>query len=329
MHLSLTEILACPKCLGSLDCRSSSTAPDDVILEGTLHCQKCNNGFPITRGIPRFVSRENYADSFGYQWTVFRQEQIDAINATGLSARRFFSETDWKPEWMNGKWLLDGGCGAGRFLDVVGNTGARVVGVDLSAAVDAAAETVAEKTNAYLVQASIYELPFKPGTFAGVYSIGVIQHTPAPRLAITALAKLLEKNGRIAVTIYERKRWTLFNGKYLVRPITRRMNKKVLLFMIRIFMPLLFPLTELLFRLPVAGKIFRFMLPIANYVDEPALSTAQRYRWAVLDTFDMLSPAYDSPQTEEAMVAALRSAGVGEIRRLPNDGLNLVGVRAS
>jgi hypothetical protein len=92
-------------------------------------------------------------------------------------------------------------------------------------------------------------------------------------------------------------------------------------------MPVLFPLTEVLFRLPLVGRVFSFIIPVANYVNEPDLSLRQRYRWAVLDTFDMLSPAFDFPQTETDVRSALGSAGVGEISRRTDTGLNLIGIK--
>lgn len=328
MRSELLDLLVCPKCRERLVLQANGRGAEEEIGEGALICGGCPAEYRVTAGIPRFVDDGNYADSFGYQWNRFRAEQIDSVNRTNLSARRFFGETNWDPDWMKGKWILDAGCGAGRFLDVAAGTGANVVGFDVSTAVDAAARTMAGQRNVHLIQASIYELPFRPGVFDGIYCIGVIQHTPDPRQALKSLPMPLKAGGRIAITAYERRKWwTTLNAKYLLRPVTRQMNKRVLLMSIQALMPVLFPLTEVLFRLPVIGRLFRFMIPVANYVDEPALSLGQRYRWAILDTFDMLSPVYDSPQTEEAMKTTLRSAGVGEIRRLANSGLNLVGIK--
>jgi ubiquinone/menaquinone biosynthesis C-methylase UbiE len=181
------------------------------------------------------------------------------------------------------------------------------------------------RKNVHLVQASIYELPFRREVFDGCYSIGVIQHTPDPKKAISSLPWFIKKDGKIALTIYELKSLTKLNSKYLVRPIVKKMNKTVLLSAIKVLMPFLFLLTEILFRLPFMGRLFRFIIPVANYVDESKLSFGERYRWAVLDTFDMLSPAYDYPQAEEDVRKALSEAGIIEIHRLDNSGLNLVG----
>jgi SAM-dependent methyltransferase len=328
MRLKLLEVLACPKCGGELACAASETAPDGDVVAGGLACGRCRAAFPIEAGIPRFVPRENYASSFGYQWNLFKSEQIDAANKTGLSELRFHSETGWTKEWLAGKWVLDAGCGAGRFLEVVSREGCEAVGVDLSDATDAARSTLADRPNVHVVQASIYELPFRAGAFDGVYCIGVIQHTPDPDKTLRVLPRVLKAGGRIAVTIYERRPWTKLNTKYLVRPVTRRMNKRLLLYTIKGLMPVLFPVTEVAYRLPLVGRAFMFAIPVANYVNERRLSMRQRYDWAVLDTFDMLAPHYDQPQTHDEAERVLGAEGVAEIERLPTGGLNLVGRKA-
>jgi hypothetical protein len=73
----------------------------------------------------------------------------------------------------------------------------------------------------------------------------------------------------------------------------------------------------------------RFAIPIANYVGERELSTKQRYAWSLMDTFDMLAPQYDQPQTEPEVSAAMHSEGIDEINRTKVKGLNLIGRKVS
>lgn len=327
MWLKLAEVLACPKCRCDLSCLPTSTTAEGEILTGILECVSCAAKFPIEAGIPRFVEGHNYASSFGYQWNLFKSEQLDSINGTSLSKNRLFAETGWTSEWMTGKWILDAGCGAGRFLDVASKTGAQAVGVDISNAVDAARTSLKDRPNVHLVQASIYELPFRGDAFDGCYCIGVIQHTPNPQAALKALPRVLKPGGRLAVTIYERKRWTSLNTKYLLRPITRRIKKQTLLAIIKSAMPIVFPITNVMFRLPLLGRVFNFAIPVANYTNEAALTRRQRYDWAILDTFDMLSPQYDQPQTYSEANDALTHAGLVDVQRLSNPGLNVVGIK--
>jgi hypothetical protein len=60
-----------------------------------------------------------------------------------------------------------------------------------------------------------------------------------------------------------------------------------------------------LFRLPFFG----FMIPIANDPRMTDLTREQRYRLAILDTFDMLAPQHDHPMTWQEMEGELRAAG--------------------
>jgi ubiquinone/menaquinone biosynthesis C-methylase UbiE/uncharacterized protein YbaR (Trm112 family) len=318
MRTKLLEILVCPKCEGSL-------LPVDVgydaagnIESGALRCPPCANVYPIHGGIPRFVPMENYASSFGLQWNLFRAEQIDSINGLPASRNRFFAETGWTPESLSGKLVLDAGCGAGRFLDVAANYACDAVGVDLSNSVDAAKQNLTGRRNVDFVQASIYELPFRRDTFDAAYCLGVIQHTPDPSAAIAAIPRVVKSGGDVAYFIYKKKRWTLFYSKYLVRPLTTRLPERLLLALIKITMPFLFVLTEILFRIPLLGRYFAFAIPVANYVGannrQPGLTAKQRYRWAIMDTFDMLAPTFDQPQIEADVRAVLERAGVTNVR---------------
>ncbi len=329
MQLKLLKILACPYCLGELVCTSKELYTGGELMSGILKCLHCDRTYLIKSGIPRFLPSDNYTSSFGYQWNHFSSVQIDSANGTKLSERRFYSETGWTRNWMSGKWFLDAGCGAGRFLDVASQTGCELVGVDMSDAIDVARTNLGQRKNIHFVQASIDALPFRENVFDGCYCIGVLQHTPDPLKALSFLPKVLKEGGKIAVTLYERRRWTPLSSKYLLRSFTKRLNKKFLLSLIKMVMPVLFPVTDVLFRIPYFGRFFMFMIPIANYVHEPALSREQRYEWAILDTFDMLSPEYDQPQKYRDTEKVLSLEGIIDIKRSNNPGLNLVGRKSA
>jgi SAM-dependent methyltransferase len=326
MFLELLTILACPSCKRELTCDAAPNAEAEV-MEGALRCAGCARTYPITGGIPRFVADEDYAGSFGLQWNCFKTEQLDSVNGTNLSQARFRNETRWEEGSMQGEWMLDAGCGAGRFVESAARSGANVIAVDLSRAVDAARANLAGRGKVHFAQASIYELPFRDKSLGASYSLGVIQHTPDPLKAVAAIAATVKPAGKLALTIYEKKRFTRLNGKYLVRPVTRRLPPSVLLFLLKLSLPLLFPVTEVLFRIPLLGRAFRFVIPVANYVDFRDLTLRQRYRWALMDTFDMLAPKYDSPQTKAEVSERLSRSGFVDIERGRGSGLNLIARR--
>lgn len=328
VRTSLLRILRCPGCGGELTCKAQER-DTERIRAGALACAGCGASYPIVDGIPRFVPRENYTASFAYQWDRFRGVQLDRVNGTTLSERRLLRETGHPAEWWPGKRVLDVGCGAGRFMDVAARLGADVVGVDASGAVDAALANLAGERGVDLVQADVYALPFARGTFDLVYCIGVIQHTPHPLAAVAALPPMARPGGEVAVTAYERRRATPLFSKYLARALLAGWSVRSKMTLIARAMPVLFPITDVLFRLPLLGRAFRFVIPVANYVEMRELTRAQRYEWALLDTLDMLGPRYDAPQREREVAVALRGAGADSVRRLPNPGLNLVARRST
>ena len=77
-----------------------------------------------------------YTDSFGYQWTTFRKTQLDDADRAE-SEETFALKTGLRPADVEGRTVLDVGCGMGRFADVVARWGAaEVVGMDMSRAVE-------------------------------------------------------------------------------------------------------------------------------------------------------------------------------------------------
>ncbi len=309
MREALLEILAEPRTRASLELRVKRHAGNEI-EEGELVSKETGTVYPILRGIPRFVPASGYTDTFGKQWNLFRTAQLDSVTGTSYSEHRLTSETGWSRGDLAGKWVLDAGCGAGRFAEVAARYGARLVGLDMSSAVEATKETLSAYPDAEVVQASLLEPPFKPGVFDFGYSIGVLQHTPDPPGGLRHVVECVKPGGRFAFSIYARRPWTKLNAKYLVRPITRRLPPSVLLKAIETVMPVVFPVADKVFRLPRIGRLAQFVVPVAVYVDEKGFSDEQRYQEAILDTFDMLSPRYDSPMTWKEAERALREVGV-------------------
>ncbi len=331
MRERLLEVLAEPRTGASLELRDARRAngSGSAIDEGVLVSTQTGREYPIVRGIPRFVDPSNYTASFGMQWNAFRGVQLDSELGSDLSRARFDAETRWTEERLRGKWVLDGGCGAGRFAEVAAARGANLVALDMSSAVEAARETLSRFPNVDVVQGSLLEPPLRQGSMDFAYCIGVAQHTPSPKDAVRQVVESVKPGGDFALTIYARQPWTKLNAKYLIRPLTKRLPKEVLLGAIERVMPVAFPVADRLFAVPKLGSLARFMLPVAIYAPEtrPGWSREQRYREAILDTLDMLSPAFDSPMTWREVERVMKSANATtwEFRtRVP---VNVIGTR--
>jgi SAM-dependent methyltransferase len=326
MREKLMEVLAEPGSGAPLRLEVTRVEGDRV-EEGRLVAEGSGRVFPVVRGIPRFVEGSTYTDSFGVQWNRFRTVQLDGTTHATYSERRFEAEAGWSADELKDHWVLDAGCGAGRFAEVVAGRGPNLVALDLSAAVEATARTLDGRANVDVVQGDVLSPPFRSGAFDFAYSIGVVQHTPAPRRAVASVLRCVRPNGEFCFTIYALRPWTRLNGKYLIRPLTRRLPQATLMKAIELAMPVLFPLTDHLFRLPFVGRTAQFMIPVATYVDRGELTDAQRYQEAVLDTFDMLSPRYDSPMTAEEVEQVLREVGARSWHFRTRVPVNVVGRR--
>src|ERR1041385_6119934 len=165
----------------------------------------CPDGcaIPIINNIPRFVSLENYADAFGRQWNKFRKTQLDSYTGTTLSRDRLAGALGGSLDVIKGKSVLEVGCGAGRFTEVMLKAGARVFACDLSSAVEANYANCHDLSPDYFVcQADALKLPVAPQSFDFVVCLGVIQHTPSPEQTISALASYVRPGGTLAIDHY-------------------------------------------------------------------------------------------------------------------------------
>lgn len=308
MHIELLEILRCPK-TGQRLVLESPEYSDEQIRSGYLVSEDSQHRYQIREFIPRFVPESNYADNFGMQWNKFRQTQLDSYSGHPISADRFWKATGWKPEDIAGKWVLDVGCGAGRFAEVALQAGAKVVALDYSRAVDACFANLRHHPNLHVVQGDIYALPFLKASFPFVYSLGVLQHTPDVAKAFAALPVMVAKGGRLCTDFYWKRLRTLLHSKYLFRPITKRMPQQKLFHILEKTVTALLKTSQLVGSVPLAGRILKRLVPVADYTGVYPLDERQLREWALLDTFDMLGPQYDSPQSAATIRHWMSCAG--------------------
>ncbi|WP_197459852.1 bifunctional 2-polyprenyl-6-hydroxyphenol methylase/3-demethylubiquinol 3-O-methyltransferase UbiG [Synechococcus sp. MIT S9508] len=254
--------------------------------------------YPVVHGIPRFCDADNYSESFGFQWNLFNKTQLDVYSGTDHSEQRFYSETGWDPSDLSHYSVLEVGSGAGRFSEVFLRTTTGVLhSIDYSSAVDANhTNNAVYRDRLQLAQASIYEIPYLDNSFDRVFCLGVLQHTPSFEDSVTALIAKTKVGGEIVVDFYPINGWyTKFHSKYFLRPFSKRLPKPFLLRLIRLNISWMLLLFDTLCFLRV-GFLTRF-IPITDLRGFPkGLNSYQRREWAVMDTFDGLSPEFDNPQ---------------------------------
>ena len=286
------------------DCHSPLTT-----AEASLRCANCQAIYPLRDGVARFVPAENYSQSFGLQWSRHRRTQLDSAVGKPISEHRLYQATGWARE-LRGQRILEAGSGAGRFTEVLCRTGAEVYSFDYSSAVDANRQNNGSAANLRLFQADIFRIPLREGWFDHVLCLGVLQHTPDPERAFKSLARHVKPGGDLVVDVYRRSAAAALQWKYLLRPVTRRLEPARLYRIVEALTPPLVGPTRWLRRL--AGRAGARLSPIVEY-SHLGLTPEQNTLWAVLDTFDMYSPAYDLPQSADTVRRWFASAGFEQV----------------
>lgn len=302
MKSELLPLLRCPYCHSNLELDRHSGTHDEIEW-GSLRCLKCGRTYPIVRSIPRFVPSDSYVRSFSVEWTMFARTQLDTETCTD-SKLTFLEKTGIEPEELSGCTILEAGCGMGRFLDVVSKARqTRVIGFDLSLAVESAYKNVGQRPNVHIVQADIMRPPFAHAGFDLVYSIGVLHHTPNPERAFLKLVPLLKENGRIAIWVYPKYSWATLSDLY--RRATTRLPWSMTLGICKVML-LLHSFDG---RAPrrLRGR-FERLLPI---------SVEANYERRLLDTFDWYSPRYQYKFALGDVEKWFRQAGLTQIETLP------------
>jgi SAM-dependent methyltransferase len=254
-----------------------------------------------------------YAEAFGEQWRRWRRVQLDSVTGKPISRGRLAEGTGWPLDDLGGETVLEVGCGAGRFTEILAAGGAEVWAVDATSAIDATHETLGDQPNVHLLQADLFDLPFEPGSFDRVLCYGVLQHTPDPRAAFLALVEQVRPGGVLATDVYRRAEYVdRWSAKRLWRPLTTRLPRRWLRRIVEWYVPRWLPVDTRLARVPKVGRFLVAVVPCWNYTGLLPLSQDELRAWAVLDTFDALAPRHDRPQALDAVRAWCRDAGLVE-----------------
>ncbi|MDT7604822.1 MAG: hypothetical protein QOF61_2819 [Acidobacteriota bacterium] len=273
--------------------------------------------FPVVKNIPRFVGLENYASGFGLQWNTFRKTQLDSYTGTTISRDRLARCLGGSLEIVRDQSVLEVGCGAGRFTELLLAAGGRVFACDLSPAVEANYENCGDSPNYFVCQADARRLPVALHSFDFVVCLGVIQHTPDPEETIRALAKYVKPGGMLVIDHYAHN-YALTLPRVVARRLLLRLpprqSKRAALALSRV----LLSLHRLTWNGARGARRLRPHLqrfsPLVDYYDVyPQLGEQLLAEWALLDTHDTLTDRYKHLRSAQQIERCLRACGLGDL----------------
>jgi 2-polyprenyl-3-methyl-5-hydroxy-6-metoxy-1,4-benzoquinol methylase len=281
----------------------------ELVGETELRCAE-GHVTPARGGIPRFAG-DAYSSAFGAQWLAFRETQLDSHTGVPISTDR--ARRCLGPAWdeLDGAQVLECGCGAGRFTEVLLAGGADVTSVDLSSAVDANQQNFPQNERHRVAQADIRELPFAPRSFDIVFCLGVVQHTPDPEASIAALAEQVRPGGWLVIDHYSRRLQWLLSTAPAFRAVLKRLPDQRGLAATERLVRTLLPLHRRA-RGP-AATLLRRVSPVQAYYDKLPLSERDQYEWAVLDTHDALRDWFKHFRTPAQIESTLKGVGLIDV----------------
>lgn len=243
MKERLLNFLRCPDCKQTLELIVFDSSEDEI-SEGILYCAN-QHYFPVAHGIPRMLpsslqdywgkiaakipqpvpaalqslekklkgktqaydtrTKANFSNEWdnhdigGRTWTMELAERV----------QWFFLDSIRIPkEQLNGKIMLDAGCGNGSQSVAYTEFGLEVIAVDLSTGLEKGyafrkVHKEAKPEMVHFVNADLQSSPFAPESFDIIHSAGVLHHTPNTEKTFRALYPLLKKNGTFYVWLYK------------------------------------------------------------------------------------------------------------------------------
>ena len=221
---------------------------------------------------------------------------------------------------LRGKSVLEVGCGAGRFTELLLEAGARVFASDLSTAVEANYDNCHGAAGYFVCQADLRALPAAPEIFDFVICLGVIQHTPSPEDTVAALCSFVRPGGTLVIDHYRYDADDMTPARQCVRRFLIHRSPRFALPLVRMMVALLWPVHRLLWRysrFPAVARLRSKWLwhsPVLDYHDSyNELGPGLLYAWAALDTHDALTDFYKHKRTVEQITACLESLGLKDI----------------
>lgn len=342
--------LECPECAGdlALEVRAEDGG---FVREGVLSCAGCARRYPVIASIPRLLPAGLDQDLLGQHPEFFaRHPDLAPRDREGSHTARWTQERfgaewrryselhdvhrrifDWYFEGSPANWpgrrVLDAGCGMGRWMHFARAAGARVVGLDLSPAIDVV--YAREGDGVDLVQADLTRPGLRAAGFDLVYCLGVIHHIDDPPAGARALARLVRPGGELRLYVYRSLAGDPFARRALLalvtalRVVTSRLPDP-LLHAFCVAVAAVAEVTCLMPRRLLRGSPFGERLtrglPLSQYVDVP-------FRMLVAEQYDRFGAPLERRYTAEETRALVAGAGVEIEALLPDLGWRLVARR--
>ena len=228
--------LMCPNCSG-IDFDQVGTMKD-----GSLTCRDCKQTYVIKNAVPSLINMESENYKSKKEITDFwkhlyhaaykdhenfddRDIFVDRLNNLEdlFQHREHLAVKEMPIESLEGKKVLEIGCGAGAHSSLFSLKGANMTALDitLDRAYSASKKLNLLDTskNSLSIHGDAEKLPFQDDYFDIVYSNGVLHHTHDTEKAISEVLRVLRPRGRAVIMLYSKHSFLYWINLFLLRGV--------------------------------------------------------------------------------------------------------------
>ena len=214
--------------------------------------------------------------SFSQEWNVFNPEKDSTWNMKGEELLdRFLTETNESKESINGKLILDAGCGNGLVNRFIARAGGIIIGFDFSSSIEKAYKNNMF-SNAFFIQADVQYPAVEYEKFDIVHASGVLIHTNNTEYSFSCIDRCVKPGGKMSVWLYHPRKDIIHRSFNFIRRISSR--------------------------LPVRSQYYLYLFTLlpASYIVKRLKGNKQNIREMMVSILDWFSPKYrwEHPSSE-------------------------------
>lgn len=212
MKKELLKHLVCPCTKEELRLVRQTVDKDGEIRSGTLVSVKSGRKYHIVNYIPimlegygsrEFRKRMQRFDGWAFEWKSKEFEFNTGADDIGADKDQLEHDFQLRKIGLDGKDVLEAGCGGGRLTSVLYRKGVRnYFMMDISDAVHEARKKHKGLRNAHFIRGDITHPPFRDSSLDVIFNLAVLQHAENPRKALHGMTATLKKGGILAVSHY-------------------------------------------------------------------------------------------------------------------------------
>ncbi|MBL4707831.1 MAG: class I SAM-dependent methyltransferase [Flavobacteriales bacterium] len=255
-------------------------------------------------------------ESFGEEWLKFDEFSAEEIKNAG---DQYFDIVTEK-ELNKASYVLDLGCGSGRWTKYMADKAKFIEAVDPSEAVFSAARAYNDLSNVRFTQAGVDTIPFEDNSFDFVISLGVLHHIPDTGKALKSLLRKLKSGGHALIYLY----YALDNRGFLYKLIFNLSTvlRRVVSTLPHSFKQFVCDLLAIFIYLPFIGiaKLAKIILPGNLYMKIPLVYYRDK-SWNIIrnDALDRFGTPLEQRFSKKQITEMMEAAGMGQLQFSENE----------